>query len=77
MRKLPEWKNTCLPRLSTFRWSTDAVADLHAAIREGGFEGQPLVQKHVKIVTTILLKSTSGKGVTQKGGAGVPCLPSF
>ena len=53
-------------------------ADFHAAIRGAGLEGQPLEQKHVKIVTTILLKSSSGRSShSEKGGAGVPCLPSF
>ena len=60
-----------------FIWTAKAVADLHAAIRVAGLEGQPLVSKDVKMVFTIFLKSTSGKGVTQRGGAGVPCLPSF
>ena len=54
-----------------------AEADLQAAICDAGLEGEPLVSKDVKNVTTIFLKSTSGKGVTKKGGAGVPCLPSF
>ena len=71
MRKLPAWKG------SSFRWTPDAEADLQAAICDAGLEGQPLVSKDVKNVFTIFLKSTSGKGVNQKGGAGVPCLPSF
>ena len=59
------------------RWTAKEDADLQAAICDAGLEGQPLEQKHVKMVFTIFLKSTSGKGVTQRGGAGVPCLPSF
>ena len=67
--------NNCILGFDSKRSEEDA--DFHAAIRDAGLEGQPLEQKHVKMVFTIFLKSTSGKGVTKKGGAGVPCLPSF
>jgi len=60
-----------------FHWTPDAEADLEAAICDAGLEDQPLVSKDVKMVFTIFLKSTSGKGVSKQGGAGVPCLPSF
>ena len=66
MRKLPAWKD------SSFRWTAKEDADLQAAICEAGLEGKPLVSKDVKMVFTIFLKSTSGKGVTKQGGAGVP-----
>ena len=66
MRKLPAWEST------QSRWTPDADADLHAAICHAGLEGEPLVSKDVKMVFTIFLKSTSGKGVTKQGGAGVP-----
>ena len=60
------------------RWTDKEDADLHAAIRDAGLEGQPLVQKHVKIVTTFFHESPSGSSShSEKGGAGVPCLPSF
>ena len=70
MRTLDSWQ-------SNFRWTAKAVADLHAAIRVPGFEGQPLVQKHVKIVTTFFHESSGSSRHSEKGGAGVPCLPSF
>jgi len=74
MRLLDSWQNTIAPR---FHWTAEAVTDLHAAIRDAGFEDKPLVQANVKNATTFFFKSPSGKGVTKKSGAGVPCLPSF
>ena len=71
MRKLPAWKD------SSFRWTPEAVADLHAAIRVAGFEGKPLLEANVPEVAALFLKSPVAEGLTEKCTVGVPCLPSF
>ena len=69
---------SCILGDSRSRWTAKEDADLHAAIRDAGFEGKPLVHANVKIVTTFFFKSPSGSSRrSEKGGAGVPCLPSF
>ena len=62
-----------IPGVRLFIWTPEVDEALHAAIRDAGLEGQPLEQKHVKMVFTIFLKSTSGRSShSEKGGAGVP-----
>ena len=58
-----------------FIWTAKAVADLHAAIRVAGLEGKPLLQANVPEVAALFLKSPSGKGCNEIGGARV--LPAF
>ena len=70
---MDSWQSTS----TRFRWKTQQVADLHAAIRDAGFEGKPLEQANVPEVAALFLESPSGKGLTEKSTAGVPCLPSF
>ena len=74
LRTLDSWQRTTA---EFFIWTPEALEALHAAIRDAGFEGKPLVQANVPEVATFFLKSPSGKGRTEKSTAGVPCLPSF
>ena len=59
-----------------FIWTPEAEAALDAAILAAGFgDGEPLVRANLKKVAALFLKSPSGKGCTEKGGAGV--LPAL
>ena len=72
MRKLDSWQRTMA---ECFIWTAQAVADLHAAIRDAGFEGKPLVLANVPEVAALFLKSPVAEGCNERGGARV--LPAF